>query len=89
MITCTSFTVILADYIKRYYQLKGFNVFLSTGTDEHGIKMMKTATALGIKDPQILADENSAAFKEMMKLSGISYDNYIRTTERIFKIIIP
>ncbi len=76
------FTAIWADYVKRAYQLKGYQVKLSTGTDEHGAKIMKTAAAQGYKNPKELCDINSTTFKTMMDKASVSYDCFTRTTDR-------
>jgi len=73
----------VADYLKRVNQLKGFQTLLSTGTDEHGSKMMKAAEKEMIT-VKALCDMNSEIFKEMMKSASVSYDTFIRTTERSF-----
>lgn len=80
------FTTILADYYKRVNQLKGYDAFLSTGTDEHGSKMMKTAQQAKIKDIKTLCDMNSKVFKEMANQANVSFDVFIRTTDGICKI---
>src|SRR5690606_1203764 len=49
-------------------------------TDEHGIKMVQTATAAGLA-PQELADRNAARFRELAAILNISNDDFIRTTE--------
>ncbi|MFM9701262.1 class I tRNA ligase family protein, partial [Streptomyces europaeiscabiei] len=58
----------------------GYDVFFLTGTDEHGLKMLQTAGREGMT-VQALADRNSSVFKEMDALLGVSYDDFIRTTE--------
>src|SRR5512134_2113785 len=73
-------TTIMADAMCRYRRLAGDRVFFLTGTDEHGDKIAQAAAAAGIS-PQALADRNSAAFREAWKRLGISYDDFIRTTE--------
>lgn len=75
------FTAIIADYLKRVNQLRGLEVFLSTGTDEHGSKMMRTAEKLGIGNVRTLCDANSALFQDMAVHASISYDTFVRTTE--------
>ncbi len=76
------YTVILADYLKRWHELRGEKVILSTGTDEHGAKMMKTAQAAGKGiDAKKLSDTNSAFFRQMVDKAYVSYDRFIRTTE--------
>ena len=48
---------ILTDIIARHYSLRTDNMFFLTGTDEHGIKIQKTAASHGIT-PKQLCDEN-------------------------------
>ena len=38
-----AYEVVIADIMARYYRNKGCDVFFSTGTDEHGMKIAKTA----------------------------------------------
>src|SRR6195952_5948270 len=61
-----AYTTIAADAIARYHRLAGDDTFLLTGTDEHGIKMVKTAEKLGI-EPRALADKNAAVFENLWK----------------------
>lgn len=72
---------IRADVIARVKKLKGYDVFFNTGTDEHGSKVYKNATALGV-DLQKYVDESSLRFKELLPLLGISDDiHFTRTTD--------
>ncbi len=79
---------IYADYLKRCYQLHGLEVFLSTGTDEHGAKMLKTALAAGYRDPGSLCDLHAAAFHAMMTKASVSFDRFIRTSDRTLRFAI-
>ncbi|MEN3028786.1 MAG: methionine--tRNA ligase [Aquificaceae bacterium] len=76
-----AYTTIAADVLARYYRKKGYEVFFLTGTDEHGLKIQKSAEEKGIS-PIELADQNSENFKKLWEYMGISYDRFIRTTER-------
>ncbi|MEK9132639.1 MAG: methionine--tRNA ligase [Patescibacteria group bacterium] len=69
-----------ADCLARYHRMIGDTVYFLTGTDEHGMKMAQTARDAG-KEPKQLADENSAAFKELTQFLNISNDQFIRTTD--------
>ncbi|MEE8131447.1 MAG: methionine--tRNA ligase [Candidatus Paceibacterota bacterium] len=69
------------DVLARYYRLEGKDVFFLTGTDEHGSKLFKTAEQNKIS-PQELVDKNAAKFKELDNLLNISYNDFIRTTDR-------
>jgi methionyl-tRNA synthetase len=75
-----AYEVIATDAIARFMRLDGYDVFFLTGTDEHGIKMLQTATREGLA-PRALADRNVARFQEMVKRLECSNDDYIRTTE--------
>jgi len=75
-----AYELIATDAIARFKRLDGFDVFFLTGTDEHGQKMLQTALKEGIP-VQLLADRNSARFKEMTHVLHASNDDFIRTTE--------
>jgi methionyl-tRNA synthetase len=75
-----AYTTIAADVIARRHRLLGDDTFLLTGTDEHGQKVERSAAAAGIS-PQQFADEVSASFRALWDRMGITYDDYIRTTE--------
>lgn len=69
-----------ADTFARWKRLRGHEVFFLTGTDEHGIKIYRTAEEQGITARE-LADKNSTAFRELARLLNISHDDFIRTSE--------
>src|SRR5271170_7749814 len=75
-----AYTTIAADVIARRHRLLGDDTFFLTGTDEHGQKVERSAAAAGIS-PQQFADQVSASFKALWDRMGITYDDYIRTTE--------
>ena len=70
----------IADAIARWKRLAGFDVYFSTGTDEHGQKIQRKAEAAG-KSPQEYVDYMVKFFKELCTKLDISYDDFIRTTE--------
>lgn len=73
------YTTICADVLARYHRLAGDETFFLTGTDEHGVKMVKTAAEKGI-EPSELADSVVAIFENLWKEIQISNDDFIRTT---------
>ncbi|MCU1249146.1 MAG: methionyl-tRNA synthetase [Edaphobacter sp.] len=75
-----AYTTIAADVIARRHRLLGDDTFFLTGTDEHGQKVERSAAAAGIS-PQRFTDQLSASFKALWDRMGITYDDYIRTTE--------
>ncbi|HHY38486.1 MAG TPA: methionine--tRNA ligase [Clostridia bacterium] len=76
-----AYTTVAADAIARYKRFKGFDVRFLTGTDEHGQKIERRAKEAG-KTPQQFVDEIVAGIKDLWSLLRISYDDFIRTTER-------
>jgi len=75
-----SYTTIAADVLARYHRAAGRDVHFLTGTDEHGIKIVKAAAEKG-KTPQQLADEVVVHFQQLWKDLGISHDDFIRTSD--------
>ncbi len=82
-----TFTTVVADVVKRHYQQLGKKVYFLTGTDEHGEKIAIAANNAG-KDPKSFVDENSKRFKSVWDDMGISYDDFIRTTEERHKKVV-
>src|SRR4051812_37035536 len=81
------YTTLCADTIARYHRLAGDETFFLTGTDEHGIKMVKTAAEQGIQ-PQELADQNVAVFDSLWKELKITNDDFIRTSSDRHKLSV-
>lgn len=70
-----------ADIMARYLRLLGHDVFLNTGTDEHGLKVYRKAVEEGLH-PQKYADTYAVRFQALIKALGIIEDvNFIRTTD--------
>jgi len=70
----------LADTIARYKRMAGADVFFLTGSDEHGQKIQRKATEIGVS-PQEYVDKIVASFKNLWQRLGISNNDFIRTTE--------
>ncbi len=75
-----AYTSIAADVMARWKRLDGYDVFFLTGTDEHGQKVQAAAAEAGLS-PQDFVDRVAADFRDMSDRMGISYDDFIRTTE--------
>lgn len=73
------YTTLCADVLARYHRLCKQKTWFLTGTDEHGVKMVKTALEKKIT-PQALADQNVAVFESLWKELKVSHDDFIRTT---------
>lgn len=73
--------IIKADVIARYHRFLGKEVIFNTGTDEHGLKIHRKAQEKGL-DTQVFCDQMSQSFKDLKELLNLSYDRFIRTTDK-------
>ncbi|NLY04058.1 MAG: methionine--tRNA ligase [Campylobacter sp.] len=76
-----AYTTIICDFIARLWRLQGYDVFFTTGTDEHGQKIEEAAKKRGYSS-QEYADEISAKFRDIWNEFDISYDSFARTTSK-------
>jgi methionyl-tRNA synthetase len=81
------YTTLCADTIARYHRLAGNETFFLTGTDEHGIKMVKTAAELKV-EPQQLVDRVVQVFVDVWKEFHVTNDDFIRTTSQRHKLAV-
>ncbi|MDE5539108.1 MAG: methionine--tRNA ligase, partial [Bacilli bacterium] len=75
------YTTIIADALSRYKRLTGYDVFFQTGTDEHGEKIEKKAKEKGVT-PKEYVDVIIENAKDLWQSLNISYDYFIRTTDK-------
>ena len=75
-----TYEIILADAIARYKRAQGYDVFLQTGTDEHGQKIELKAEEAGVT-PKEYVDKVAGEIKRIWDLVDTSYDKFIRTTD--------
>ncbi|MFH0855536.1 MAG: methionine--tRNA ligase [Candidatus Omnitrophota bacterium] len=78
-----SYTTIAADTLARHMRkvLGDENVWFLTGTDEHGQKIQRAADNAKLT-PQVFADKIVKSFKDLWEALGISYNYFIRTTDK-------
>lgn len=69
-----------ADLLARHWRLEGHDVFFSTGTDEHGQKILQKAQEEG-RDVREYVDHFSFEFKKLKEALNLSNDGFIRTTD--------
>jgi methionyl-tRNA synthetase len=81
-----AYTTIAADVLARYKRLVGYEVFFLTGTDEHGIKIERSARERGVS-PQEWTDTISDHFRYLWARLNISYDDFIRTSQPRHKAV--
>ncbi len=75
-----AYDIVLADAIARHKKMEGYEVFLMTGSDEHGQKIEEYAKAKGI-EPKLYVDEISGQIKNVWDSLDTQYDKFIRTTD--------
>ena len=75
-----AYDIVLADMIARYKKQMGYEVYLMTGSDEHGQKIEEKAKAQGIT-PKEYVDNAAANIKAVWDSLNTSYDKFIRTTD--------
>ncbi|HPD18309.1 MAG TPA: methionine--tRNA ligase, partial [Candidatus Goldiibacteriota bacterium] len=71
---------VFVDIIARYKRLRGYDVYFSTGTDEHSLNVAEKAKEMN-KDPKTFCDEMALNFKELCKIYNITNTDFIQTTE--------
>jgi len=72
---------VLADVTARWFRLRGDEVRFQIGTDEHGVKIQRTAEKEKVS-PKELVDRNVPLYEDLYRRLGISYDVFIRTTDQ-------
>ena len=75
-----TYEIIMSDAFARFQKRLGKDVFLCTGTDEHGQKIENLANEAGIS-PKAYVDGVAAEIKGIWDLMGVEYDHFIRTTD--------
>jgi methionyl-tRNA synthetase len=75
-----TYTTVVADTIRRYKKMRGYQVVMTTGTDEHGVNVERAAKKAGVPESEFvakMADEWRALWDEL----GLTADEFVRTTD--------
>ena len=75
-----AYSSIIADFFARFKSIDDYKVHFLTGTDEHGLKIQRSAEKAG-KKPKEFCDQISQTFKDLSKTLNLSNTDFIRTTE--------
>ena len=75
-----AYSSIIADFFARFKKIDGFQVHFLTGTDEHGLKIQRSAEKKNI-DPKQFCDQISETFRSLSKTLNLTNTDFIRTTE--------
>lgn len=76
-----TYEAVMSDAIARYKRMTGYDVFFLTGTDEHGQKIQQQAIADGLT-PKQHVDKIAGEIKRIWDFMNVSYDKFIRTTDK-------
>ena len=79
-----AYTSIIADFFARFKRMDGYDVHFLTGTDEHGLKIQRSAEKQDL-DPMKFCDKISQTFKDLSVTLNLSNTDFIRTTEERHK----
>ena len=79
-----AYSSIIADFFARFKTIDNFEVHFLTGTDEHGLKIQRSAEKAG-QDPLKFCDNISETFRDLSKVLNLSNTDFIRTTEQRHK----
>ncbi len=75
-----TYEAIATDAMARYKREMGYDVFMCTGTDEHGQKIEDLAKEAGIT-PKAYVDKVAGEIRELWDKMNVNYDHFIRTTD--------
>ncbi len=74
-----AYTTIVADMVKRFKRMQGYDAFITTGSDEHGVNVERAAERAG-KTPKEFCDVIAREFERQWQLLGLEIDFFQRTT---------
>jgi len=75
-----TYTTIVADVIRRYKRMRGYDVVMTTGTDEHGVNVERAAKKAGVAESEFVA-KMADAWRALWDELGIPADEFVRTTD--------
>lgn len=76
-----AYTVVAADVVSRWHRQSGDLTWSLTGTDEHGQKILRSATAAGVNPQEWVDRLVDSAWRPMLQTVNAANDDFIRTTE--------
>src|SRR5271157_207769 len=75
-----TYTTVVCDTVRRYKRMRGYEVVMTTGTDEHGVNVERAAKKAGIPESEFVANM-AAAWRALWDELGIAADEFVRTTD--------
>jgi len=75
-----TYTTVVCDTVRRYKRMRGYEVVMTTGTDEHGVNVERAAKKAGIPESEFVANM-AEAWRSLWDELGIPADEFVRTTD--------
>ncbi|HKW57053.1 MAG TPA: methionine--tRNA ligase [Candidatus Acidoferrum sp.] len=75
-----TYSTIVCDAIRRYKRMRGYDVVMTTGTDEHGVNVERSAKKAGVAESEFVA-RMAAQWRGLWDELGVQGDEFIRTTD--------
>jgi methionyl-tRNA synthetase len=75
-----TYTTVVADVVRKYKRMRGYDVVMTTGTDEHGVNVERAAKKAGIPESEYVANM-ADAWRALWDELGIPADEFVRTTD--------
>jgi methionyl-tRNA synthetase len=75
-----TYTTVVADVIRRYKRMRGYEVVMTTGTDEHGVNVERAAKKAGVPESEYVA-RMADAWRSLWDELGLTADEFVRTTD--------
>ena len=82
-----AYSSIIADFFARFKKIDGYKVHFLTGTDEHGLKIQRSAEKNNI-EPLEFCNQISLTFRDLSKILNLTNTDFIRTTENRHKVSV-
>ena len=75
-----TYTTVVADMLRRYKRMRGYDVVMTTGTDEHGVNVERAAKNAGIAESEFVA-RMADAWRGLWEELELNADEFVRTTD--------
>jgi len=75
-----TYTTVVADVFRRYKRMRGYDVVMTTGTDEHGVNVERAAQKAGVPESEYVA-RMADAWRSLWDELGLTADEFVRTTD--------
>jgi methionyl-tRNA synthetase len=75
-----TYTTVVCDTVRRFKRMRGYEVVMTTGTDEHGVNVERAAKKAEIPESEFVANM-AAAWRALWDELGIPADEFVRTTD--------